>query len=150
MDNVWQPTDSGYVNSAIRAALAKQPLCGIGAKVEIAGNVMTIKTKTIFFSDAGDTYNIAVYITEDNCYAVQASSSEVYHFGVLRGSANGAYGTQLSTGPVRKWDKKEQTFTFTIPTVSPAINPSNLHAVVVIWKVDANGQPIEVINSNRF
>src|SRR5687767_14855185 len=77
VDNVWQPTDSADVNDAIREVLAQTPVCGIGAKFTISGNTITIKTKTVFFTSASDSFSLAVYITENDCYAVQASSNEV-------------------------------------------------------------------------
>lgn len=125
---------------------------GIGIAKSISGNVMTIRAKTQCFKNlpAGN-YNIAMYIMENDCWGYQAGTpgpvDSIYHMKILRGSANGLWGTPLTD--VSKGDPVDHTFTYSLGTPGQHYwNPEKLEVLAIIYKVDANGDPIEVMNCN--
>lgn len=120
---------------------------GVGISHSIEGNVMTIKTKTVFFSDVTGTYNLAVYVTEDDVMNTQSGQTGVVeHDCVFRGAVGGAWGTSVGVNPV-KGTKVDGDYTFTIP--GDVRNKANLKVVAVIYKME-NGEPTAMLNSNKY
>ena len=120
---------------------------GIGISHTIEGNVMTIKTKTVFFSDVTGTYNLAVYVTEDDLMNTQTGQTGVVeHDCVFRGAVGGAWGTPVGVNPV-KGTKVDGDYTFTIP--GDVRNNANLKVVAVIYKME-NGEPTAMLTSNKY
>ncbi len=149
------PSDTyynGLLNPAITANA--QAKAGIGLKTTICGNTMTVDTKTVFFSDVSGKYNLAIYLTEDNLVYDQTTTTtsvlNAVHNHLFRGAAgHKAMGTQIVSSSASKGTQLDATYTVDIP--SDVVNRSNLHVVVVLFKMNANGtRPTDVINSNTL
>lgn len=145
-------TDKAYNKNKIQGKLdggkTKKALAGIGINKTVSGGTLSIKTKTVFFDAASGSYNLAVYVTEDGLVANQTNHTpaQVTHNNVFRGSANGAFGQNITSGASAN-QMIEGTYSFTL--TSDVKNPNNLHVVAVLWKMGADGKPTEMINCNR-
>jgi hypothetical protein len=135
------------METAMKSTITTKADLGIGLKKTLSGNTITITTKTVMFSDMSGEYNIALYITENGCLANQLSTPMI-HDHVMRGSANGRYGSLLFSGSKGKGEQIDQTFTYNIGTLGADYwNTANLHVVAVVYKME-NGTAKEVINCN--
>lgn len=143
--------DTSHFYEVINATLhATPPACGIGINKEIVGNTMTVKTKTVFFSEASGELSLAIYITEDGLFFDQNCSDDDIHNHVFRASLtdpNGE-GTLLINGTAAKGKTFDNTFTFTIPA---DYVKENLHVIAVVYKLDpAVAKPIAILNVNNI
>lgn len=145
------PNENTYttkINQAVAAnATAK---AGVGMAYSFVGNVMTLNTKTVFFSDLTGTYNLGVYVVENDLQNTQNGQTGVVdHDYVLRACADGkAFGATIASNPA-KGTKVDGTYSITLPTETQ--NKNNVKVVCVIYKVDpSTGDPTEVINSNIY
>lgn len=137
------------VNTALNANRSAKAGIGISHVVEAAG--VKVTAKVVAFSDLpSGTYSLALYLTEDNMMEHQngLTATEVEFDHVLVGIADGkAFGTTLFSTATKgqKFDKE-----VTIPISGAVRNRANLRVVAVLWKLDANGEPVDVINSNVY
>jgi hypothetical protein len=144
-------TDTSYsvAESLAKATMGKPADAGIGLVYSISNNTMTIKTKTRFFNEASGSYKLALYIVEDNIMTEQTGNMR-RHDNVLRGSANGYWGTAITPSSVGKGLEWENTFTYNIGTHGIHFwNTANLKVVAIIYKMDGN-EPKEVVNCNKW
>ena len=108
---------------------------------------MTVKTKTVFFSEGSGEYNVAVYLTEDGIVAKQNMNTEDHHNHVLRAAGDGkTWGKQVATGTVVKGSKFDGTYTINLES---SWKQANLHVVGVIYKMQ-NGKPVTFVNTNSL
>ena len=144
-----------YFDAPINAAIAAnaQAKAGIGIKKSISGNTMTVNTKTVFFSDLTGKYNLAVYVTEDNLIYTQTTTTtpipNAVHNHLFRAAADHkAFGNTIISTAATKGMQIDGSYSITLP--SDVGNQNNLHVVVVLFQVDASGNPTAVINSNTL
>lgn len=150
--NAGPDTYPTYLEPKVTAALTANPTAkaGVGMAYTVDGNTMTINTKTVFFEDCSGSYKLGVYVTESAIMNYQNGQTdpEVEHNYILRACAGGnAFGTAIATNPT-KGAKFDGSYTVQLP--AEVRNKSNLHVVCVIWKVDASGNPTDVLNSNSY
>ena len=150
--NAGPDTYPTYLEPKVTAAIAANPTAkaGVGMAHTVDGNTVTITTKTVFFDDASGNYNLAVYVTESGIMNYQNGQTdpEVEHNYILRACAGGkAFGTPIATNPV-KGTKVDGSYTVTLPAETR--NKDNIHIVCVIYKVDASGNPTDVLNANSY
>jgi hypothetical protein len=135
------------MKAAMEATLTTKADLGIGVKKTISGNTISISTRTVLFNELSGEYNIAVYVLENGCLANQLTTPMI-HDHVLRGSANGRYGSLLFNGSKSRGEAIDQSFTYNIGTLGADYwNTANLHVVVVVYKMN-NGTAKEVMNCN--
>jgi hypothetical protein len=135
------------METSMNATIANKADLGIGLKKTLSGTTISITTKTVLFKDMSGEYNIALYVVEDGCVADQ-TGTPMTHNHVLRGSANGRYGSLLFSGSKSKGEIIDQTFTYNIGVQGDDYwNAANLHVVAVVYRMDA-GTAKEVINCN--
>ncbi len=143
-----QDTAYDVVKPMALLTMEKTADVGIGFSHKISGNLMTIKTKTQFFNDMSGEYSLAVYVIENKCWADQVGIGSIEHNRILRGSANGMWGTVYAPGVTTKGNVIDHTWTYDIGTVGiNHWNPDNLRVLVIVYKM-SNGDPVEVANCN--
>jgi hypothetical protein len=136
------------MKSSMETTVKQKADLGIGVVRSLSGTTMTIKTHAVLFNDMSGDYNIAVYVIENGVRAVQISTV-MTHNDVLRGGANGMFGTSLFSGSQSKGQTFDQTFTYNIGTQgTDYVNAANLRAVVVVYRMNGT-DPKEVINCNE-
>ncbi len=148
-NNAYNLQPSGWENAIKTRQLQPNPSCGIGLDVKKEGSTFTIYAKVKFFSALSGTYNIAVYVAENDIVSNQAGSSagaNHHHKMVLRGeaTANTPWGTQMFNGA----SPGEYTKKFTYSPM-PGINAGNLKFVAVVYEMN-QGIPVSSPNSNTF
>jgi thiol-disulfide isomerase/thioredoxin len=146
------PGSYNTVEADFNTAKSATPIAaaGIGISKSISGSALNITTKTIFFKELNGKYNLAVYVTEDGVSynqdrITQPSPFMKVHNHVLRGSANGTWGSEIVSSSTVKNQEIDGTYTFTIPTT--VSNKDNLHVVAVLYKME-NGEAVSVLNAN--
>ncbi|MCC7302561.1 MAG: Omp28-related outer membrane protein [Bacteroidia bacterium] len=142
-----QDTSWGVARSAALATIDKPADVGIGIHKSVSGNTMNIKVKTQCFKDLpSGEYNMAIYIVENGCWADQVGAGNIQHSRVLRGSANGMWGSDFTA--TSKGGITDHSFTYNLGTIGVEYwNASNLEVVAVIYKMNG-ADPVEVINCN--
>lgn len=141
-DTTWT-----VMEDKLAATLDKPADVGIGIKHTVTGNTLTINTKSVFFNDLSGTYNIAIYVVENDIHALQTGIPMV-HNKVLRGSANGYWGETFAPGTTSKGSIVDKSFTYNLGTPGADYwNTANLKVVAVIYKME-NNSPVEVMNCN--
>lgn len=145
--------DVNDINDSINLVRTQHPKAkaGIGFSLKIEGNNAVITTKTVAFEALTGRYSLAVYLTEDNIIEEQTGlSGGTGHFdNIFRGAENGqSWGAPIITTSCEAGAEFNKTHTLTIP--SDVRDRNNLHAVVVLYKIDPTTfMPIDVINSNH-
>lgn len=149
------PSATYWNNIDAAVSAHTQAKAGIGISKSVDGNNVVVKTKTVFFSDMTGTYNLAVYVTEDNLVYDQTITNSPYsipgavHNHVFRTAAgHNPFGTTIVSTSTTKGTQFDGSYTIALP--SDVQNKNNLHVVTVLFKVDAAGHPTEVINSNSL
>lgn len=146
-------TDVEGVNGGIDLARTQHPKAkaGIGFSMKIEGNNAVISTKTVAFEALTGRYSLAVYLTEDGIVEDQSglAGTDNVHDHVFRSAADGlSWGAPIITTSCEAGAKFDKVFTVPIPT--EVRNRDNLHAIVVLYKIDsASLEPIDLINSNH-
>ncbi|MCA6363969.1 MAG: Omp28-related outer membrane protein [Bacteroidetes bacterium] len=145
--------DVADINDSITAvrAVHTKAKAGIGFSLKVEGNNAVITTKTVAFEALTGRYSLAVYLTEDNIEEEQSGlSSGTGKFDhIFRGAADGqSWGAPIITTSCEAgavFDKK-----VSIPIPADVRNRNNLHAVVVLYKIDPTSyMPVDVINTNH-
>jgi hypothetical protein len=155
----YNQNGNGYPSSTyfdcINAPIAAnaQAKAGIGLTEKVDGNNMVVTTKTVFFQDVTAKINLAVYLTEDALVYNQTTTTttiqNAVHNHVFRGAAGqNAFGTTIITSAASKGTQIDGSYTIPIP--ADVVNKNNLHVVVVLFTVDASGNPTNVVNSNTL
>jgi len=130
---------------SIKAWKSRVPCAGVDMSYTITGDVMTVKTKTKFFSAQTGEFKLGVILLEDGIDGGessgtynQAGAGDYTHNYVLRAVAAGnAYGEVIITSPTSgKVIDKEYTFTLNAAWVK-----KNCYPVAMIWKYDATANP---------
>lgn len=130
---------------AMKALKTQVPCAGVDMSYTINGDIMTVKTKTKFFSAQTGEFKLGVILLEDGIDGGessgaynQAGASDYTHNFVLRAVAAGsAYGEVIITSPASgKVIEKEYTFNLTAGWVK-----KNCYPVAMIWKYDAAANP---------
>ncbi len=141
------------IKNAVDSFAAAEPVASTGFNYKIAGNVITVNTKTKFWQAATGNYYLAAYIIEDSVYAAQHGLGNVpvgefgegYHLNVIRGSMSAAtYGVPIASGDVAAEASFDKNFSFTV--VHKSWKKDYLKAIVVLWK--KNGNRFEFVNAN--
>lgn len=140
-----------WVNTKANAFAAEPVVAGVALSKSYVGDSMKVNTRVKFFQEqaAGQDYNLAVYIVEDNIISNQSTNtgsvSNYRHRNLLRvGNASVYTGAAINATAAIAVD---QVFdkTFTLPVAS-TWNRNNLKVIGVIWKKGTT--PAKVINSN--
>lgn len=154
----------GRVNSASeKAKIAKvvsdhkaaKVVANAGFTTAISGDVLTIDTRTKFFTEAQGNYNIAIYVLEDGVMGAQSghpsgNNTPVAHHHVIRGSAmpEGSTsvdllaGTQIATGTTAAGTTIDKKFTFDVK----GYDKSKIEVVAVLWKKELGS--LEFVNAS--
>ena len=135
---------------AMKGLLNQASPCGVDYKYSIADGVMTIDTKTKFFSAAQGDYYLSVLVLEDgingNSTAGQYKqggtsnsypNDDYHHDFVLRASSvtGNAYGALIAQNPAVDFEIEKS---YTINVDGSWVNP---YAVCIIWELDPSGTP---------
>jgi hypothetical protein len=142
--------DTSHFYRIIKETISQNvPDCGIGISKSIAGNKMTVKTKTAFFKNVSGKFNLAIYITEDGLYFDQQCSEEDIHDHVFRASLTDPQGKgmTIATGSVEKGKTFDNSFVYDIPA---AYVKNNLHIIAVVYEFGTDGKPKRIVNVNKI
>jgi hypothetical protein len=137
------------IKSAVDSFYGTVPVASTGFTYTIAGNKITVKTKSKFWKATSGEYYVAAYIVEDSVYGMQnGKPSDVYHHDVLRGSmtAGSTYGVPLASGTINLNQEASKDFTFNI--VDPSWVKNRIKIVTMIWK--KNGSTYDFVNANHI
>jgi hypothetical protein len=104
--------------------------------------LISLEANMKFVNDSKTSYFMAAYIVEDSIIQYQTDDRKTpsdildfVHMHVLRGSMNGAWGTQISPDVIRAKDSIKVTADYTIPEVKDWV-PKNLSLIVVVHDND--------------
>lgn len=136
-------SEKAMVEKVVTDHKAAAVVANTGFTTSIAGDVLTIDTRTKFFAAASGQYNLAVYVLEDGVVGAQsghASTPNVAHHHVLRGTAMAEgstsvdvlAGMKIAEGTIAAGATYDQKFTFDIS----GYDKSNIEVITVIWKKD--------------
>lgn len=132
----------------MKALKTRVPIAGLDMSYSISGDVMTVKTKTKFFSAANGEFYLSVFVLEDGidggessgAYNQAGASAYVHDFVLRDVSAGNVYGELITTNPaVNSVVDKEYTFTIKTGWVK-----TNCYPVAMIWKLDNSASPKHV------
>lgn len=124
------------------------PVANVGFEATLAGNSLTVATKTKFFQAADGDYYLGLYILEHNVIAAQTSNSNMAsHAYVLRTAiTDDIFGPQIASGMISAGTEvTDQAFTYELND-SWAVD--NLTVMGVLWKKE--GDTYQFVNVNTI
>lgn len=136
------------VEGMINDMITQSPLANVGFYAEMKDGNINVRTKTKFFQDGGaDTYNLGLYVIENEVQNTQASQSGVVsHPNVIRTSFTaGSFGEVLdASGTIATGTEISRDFSV---AVNPNWNMDHVSVVAIIWR-DNNGT-FEFVNASQ-
>lgn len=122
---------------------------GIRATIQREGTLLSVETKTAFFSSAEGTYHLSIYPILKSVEAVQSSRGNDEHKMILLDEITGnTFGKVIAEGSTASGVAVEETFEITDNALIMAALDENLQLAAVIWKED-NGS-FEFVNAYRI
>jgi hypothetical protein len=123
------------------------PVANVGLDATLAGNTLTLTTKTLFFQATEGEYYLGLYILENNVIAAQASNSDMAsHPFVLRTSiTNDIFGPEVANGSINAGTEvTDQSVTYEL---NDSWDFANLSVMGVLWKKEGNTYQFVNVNA---
>ncbi|TAE86997.1 MAG: hypothetical protein EAY81_04770 [Bacteroidetes bacterium] len=127
----------------------EKPIANTGVKYTVADGKMMIESSLQFFKAAEGTYHVAFYVIENDALWKQSGHSQganpIPHHYVLRGAANGTWGTSQATGTIAAGTIKNDIKGEMV--IDPSWKMENVSVYSVIWK--KVGTKYEFVNVSK-